>query len=190
MDIPFPANVSDSPEDKTDLPYTILFDDGTTASIPLSQMASLIPPPSVTPMTTDGTNSLFPPFLCLNSWITFEHEGQYHKRYLGQLDGIYSFSYKSHVNKQQEDWGIPLPIFPSTWVDLCIKGILIPGHVSHTFLWSPSYSMPTTFDPVASVVSAINLHRDCPPSLLKALADTHPDREIWLESFFEEKHGI
>ncbi len=43
---------------------------------------------------------------------------------------------------------------------------------------------------MASFVSAVNLHRDCPPSLLKALADTHPDHEIWLESFFEEKHGI
>jgi hypothetical protein len=39
MDIPFPVNVSDSSEDKTDLPNTILFDDGTTASI-------LVPYPS------------------------------------------------------------------------------------------------------------------------------------------------
>jgi hypothetical protein len=43
---------------------------------------------------------------------------------------------------------------------------------------------------VASFVSTVNLHRDCPPSLLKALADTHPNLEIWLESFFEEKRGI
>jgi hypothetical protein len=39
-------------------------------------------------------------------------------------------------------------------------------------------------------VSAINLHRDCPPSLLKALADSHSDWEIWLKSFLEEKRGI
>jgi hypothetical protein len=88
MDIPFPVNISDSLEDKTDLPYTILFDDGTTASIPLSQMASLIPPPPITSRTTDGTNSLLPPFLHLNSQITFKHEGQCHKGYLGQLNGI------------------------------------------------------------------------------------------------------
>jgi hypothetical protein len=43
---------------------------------------------------------------------------------------------------------------------------------------------------MASFVSAANLHWDCPPSFLKALADTHPNREIWLESFFEEKRGI
>ncbi len=34
MDIPFPIDVSDSLEDKMDLPYTILFDNGTTVSIP------------------------------------------------------------------------------------------------------------------------------------------------------------
>jgi hypothetical protein len=39
-------------------------------------------------------------------------------------------------------------------------------------------------------VSAINLHRDCPPTLLKALADSHPDREVWMQSYFEEKRGI
>ncbi len=149
-----------------------------TVSIPLSQMASLIPPPLITPTTTDGGNSLLPPFLRLNSWITFKHEGQYHKGYLDQLNGIYQFSYKSHVNKWQEDWGVPLPNLPSTWVNLCVEGILIPGHVSHSFLWSPSFSTPTTFNPVASFVSAVRHHWDCPPSLLKALADTHPDRDI------------
>jgi hypothetical protein len=39
-------------------------------------------------------------------------------------------------------------------------------------------------------VSAVNLHRDCPPSLLQALALTHPDHEVWLQSYHEEKGGI
>ncbi len=103
MDIPFPVDVFDSSEDKMDLLHTILFDNNATSSIPLSQMASLISPSPVTPMTTDSTNSLLPPFLCLNSWITFKHDGQYHKGYLGQLDGIYRFSYNSHVYKWRED---------------------------------------------------------------------------------------
>jgi hypothetical protein len=47
-----------------------------------------------------------------------------------------------------------------------------------------------TFDPVASFVSAVNLHLECPPSLLKALADSHPNHEVWLSSFLEEKCGI
>jgi hypothetical protein len=58
------------------------------------------------------------------------------------------------------------------------------------FLCSLSSLTPTTFDPVASFVSAVNLHLECPPSLLKGLADSYPDREIWLNSFYEEKRGI
>jgi len=78
----------------------------------------------------------------------------------------------------------------TTWVDLCIEVILIRGHISHSFLRPTDSPKQSTFDPVASFVSAINLHRECPPTLLKALADSHPDREIWLESYQEEKHGI
>ena len=62
MDIPFPLEISpDSSTNITDLPYTVLFDDGTTDSIPLSQMAGLIPPPPVVPSTHDGNSSLLPP---------------------------------------------------------------------------------------------------------------------------------
>jgi hypothetical protein len=190
IDIPFPIKVSDSTTDMADLPYTILFDDGTTASIPLSQMANLIPPPLAQLTAADSSDSLLPPFLSLNFCITFEHKGQYHKGYLGQLDGIYPFSYKSHVNQHREDWGVPLLNLASNWVDLCVEGILLPGHILHLFLQSQSSSTPTTFDLVASFASAINLHRDCSPSLLKALADSHLNREIWLNSFFKEKRGI
>jgi hypothetical protein len=112
-----------------------------------------------------------------------EHDGQYHKGYLGQLDGVYRFVFKSHTNKRNEEWGVNLPNLPTTWVDLCVEGILVPGHVSHSFLRPTDSTNQSTFDPVASFVSAVNLHRECPPTLLKALADSHPDREIWLESY-------
>jgi hypothetical protein len=102
----------------------------------------------------------------------------------------YPFSFKSHVNKKKEDWGVNLPNLVINWVDLCIKGVLIPGHVSHTFLCLPCSSAPMTFDPMASFVSTINLHLECPPSLLKALADSHPDCDVWLHSFLKEKQNI
>ncbi len=43
---------------------------------------------------------------------------------------------------------------------------------------------------MANIVSAVDLHRDCPPSLLQALASTHPDHEVWLQSYYKEKGGI
>ncbi len=120
----------------------------------------------------------------------YDHVGQYHNGYLTKHDSCYWFLFKSHVNKQEEDWGVELPNLVMNWVYLCVEGVLIPGHVSHTFLCLPSSSAPTTFDLVASFVSSVNLHLECPPSLLKALADSHPDPEVWLSSFLEEKHGI
>jgi hypothetical protein len=69
---------------------------------------------------------------------------------------------------------------------MCIEGLLIPGHVSHTFLCSQQ----SPFDPVALVVNAVNLHCKCPPTLLMALADSHPDCKVWLQSYYEEKQGI
>ncbi len=110
---------------------------------------------------------------------------------------MYHFSFKTHVKKKSEDWGVDLPNLPFNWADLCTEGILVPGHVAHSFLCPlpPSVSLiadspPSTFDPVASIVSAINLHWDCPPSLLQALAISHLDRELWLQSYYEEKGGI
>ncbi len=64
----------------------------------------------------------------------------------------------------------------------------MPGHVAHTFLRVPSSN--STFDLVAFFVSAVNLHWDWPPSLLKALAAAHPDQEFLLQSYYEEKQGI
>jgi hypothetical protein len=182
--------------------YLILFDNGSSAHIPLADMASLIPSPPVSGIgpdnsSSDDDSSLLPPFLRVGSRITYEHDGEYHKGFLVRnTDGTYRFSFKTHVKKKSEDWGVTIPNLPFTWVDLCTEGVLLPGHVAHSFIRSSSHDSlissppPSTFDPVANIVSAVNLHRDCPPSLLQALASTHPDREVWLQSYHEEKGGI
>ena len=158
--------------------YVILFDDGTTDSVPASNMASLIPKPAE---PTSDSSHLLPPFLRLNSKITYEHEGQFHKGHLTKTpDGPYQFSFKSHVNKKHPDWSVPLPYFPTTWHELCANGVLIPGHSTSSFLR----------DHVARFVSATSLLRDCPRSLLTALDASHPDRDTWLLAFREEKDGI
>jgi hypothetical protein len=78
MDIPFPGMSADSPPHN--LSYMVLFDNSFTASITLQDMALLIPPPPVSPSSAGDSlpsqDSLLPPFLCINSKITYEHEGQ------------------------------------------------------------------------------------------------------------------
>jgi hypothetical protein len=39
-------------------------------------------------------------------------------------------------------------------------------------------------------VSTINLHHDCPPTLLQDLAYSHPDHDVWLASYKKEKEGL
>jgi hypothetical protein len=121
------------------------------------------------------------PRSCLNSKITYEHDGQYHKGYRTQEStGNYCFSYKSHINKKKANWSVPLPNLTSNWHELCLEGVLIPGHKATSFVRKST----------ASFVSTTNLVWEFLRSLLTALADTHPDREIWMQSFWEEKDGI
>ena len=44
--------------------------------------------------------------------------------------------------------------------------------------------------PSANFISAKNLLHPCPPSLLKALHPSNPDRQAWLDSYNEEKGGL
>jgi hypothetical protein len=159
-------------------------------SIPLLEMAAIIPKSPVNVSPSNSKDSLLLPFLCLNSKITYMHDGQHHKGYLSIKDGVRWFIFKFHFNKCKEDWDTPLPNLPMTWVDMCVKGILIPGHVPHTFLWSSASPRQSTFDPIALLVSTVNLHWEHPPTLLWALADSHPDCAVCLQSNYEEKQGI
>ena len=43
---------------------------------------------------------------------------------------------------------------------------------------------------MARFVSTVELKQDCPLSLLQALADDHPDRDVWVQSYYEEKDSI
>jgi hypothetical protein len=109
MDIPFLVSPSKADSLQT---YTILFDNGPTASEPLNEMAGFIPLPPVDVCNLDLHDSLLPPFLHSNSKITYEHKGQYHKGFLGKCDVCFCFVFKSHVNKQKEDWSAPRPNLP------------------------------------------------------------------------------
>jgi hypothetical protein len=135
--------------------------------IPLSEMALSIPAaplPALVPtdLPHDGSSTLLPPFLSVNSWITYEHDGAYHKGFLTRKTcGMYWFSFKTHVKKESEDWGVDLPNLSHNWVDLCTEGILVPGHAAHSFIRSPSAPVPSgsplprsTFHPVANIVRA------------------------------------
>jgi hypothetical protein len=165
--------------------YLIMFNNGTTRAISAADMPSFIPKPVVT--LSDSTHLLLP-FLQPGSKITYECNCQYHKGFLSRSpDGAFSFSYKSHINKKTKDWGAPLPNLTSTWQDLCIEGILIPGHQSSSFQQPRA---PHDNPASARFVSAINLKLECPHLLLTGLHPTHPNCNTWMASFCKEETGI
>jgi hypothetical protein len=90
-----------------------------------------------------------------------------------------------HINNKNEDWGISLPNLTTKWQDLCLEGILIPGHQTSSFQ-CPHHHNPAS----ARFVSATTLKRKCPCSLLAGLHPSHPICNTWLASFREEKLGI
>jgi hypothetical protein len=67
MDIPF---LSSGFSDESTYNYIVLFDNGITASISLSETALIIPAPLVQVSMLDSQDSLLPPFLQLNAKIT------------------------------------------------------------------------------------------------------------------------
>ncbi len=82
------------------------------------------------------------------------------------------------MKKRTEDWCVDLLTYRSTGLS-----ILLPGHVVHSFicmlesLSSPSSTPAPTFDLMANILSDVSLHRDCPSTLLQALASTHTMRK-------------
>jgi hypothetical protein len=113
MDISLPSSPSQSE-------YLIQFDNSTTATISLSDMPDLILTPPA-PSSDDDSSPLLQLFLQLNSKITYEHEGQYYKGYLGKSDNGYRIVYKRHPNACKEEWGVAHPDLPYNWTDLCVQ---------------------------------------------------------------------
>jgi hypothetical protein len=147
--------------------YLIQFDDGTTKSVPAADMSSLIPKALVD--VSDSTH-LLPPFLQLNSKITFEQKMASITKATSHICLMVSIvSAISHrcIRYKQEDWGVSLPHLPTTWHNLCMEGLLLPGHMVSSFTCIST--------PMATFVSAADVTCDCPCSLLTALAKNHPD---------------
>jgi hypothetical protein len=72
------------------------------------------------------------------------------------------------MNKKHANLSVPLPNLTSTWHDLCVNRILLPGHAASLFIR----------ELLAHFVSTADLVRECPHSLLTALSNLHPDRDV------------
>ena len=192
QNVPFDESIvlssASSPTSKP-FAYTILLDDGTTID---STFEDLVKVGSTDQPPTDSSDiSIFdglPYFLHNNSKITMDHNGSFHKGYL-QYDKATGFQFVVRRNSRslKVDWCVPLPDFKQNWTTLVAEDIIIPDHKTISSFLRPSSSNNA---PSANFVSAKNLLSPCPPSLLKALHPSNPDKKIWLDSYNEEKGGL
>jgi hypothetical protein len=128
-----------------------------------------------------------PYILQRNAKITIDHNGAFHKVYLEHSPEVgFQFSACRAPNSKKALWSVPLPDFTRNWYSMVAENIIIPGHTTVSSFLRPNSSNNA---PSANHISAKNLLHTCPPSLLKALHPSNPDREIWLKLFQEEKGG-
>ena len=117
-----------------------------------------------------------------------DHNGSFHKGFLQHSPSSgFQFVVKRNLRSSRVDFVVPLPNLRQTWSSLVGDNILIPGHSTVSSFLRPNSANNA---PSANFVSAKNLLNPCPPSLLKALHPSNPDRDVWLNSYTEEKGGL
>jgi hypothetical protein len=170
--------------------YTVLLDDNTTQELTYQQL--ILPSDATPPVDPAEPSTVWAGipsrYLHQDAKITLEHEGTYHKGYLNYSPTSgFEFVLRRNIRSKKVDFRVPLPNFAHNWTTLLADETLLFGHTTIS-----SYLRPGSYNnaPSANHVSAKNLINACPPSLLKALHPSNPDRHVWLDSYNEEKKGL
>jgi hypothetical protein len=169
--------------------YVVHMDDGTTLEVDFAELA---PPEqqqihSPSDALPDPQHSL-PVWLRHDSKVNMDARGAYHKGYINYSpEHKFRFVVRKNPCSRKIDWFEPLPDFVQHWTTLVADDILLPGHGVNSSFLKPNSSNNA---PSANFVSAKNLLSPCPPSLVKALHPSNPDRQVWLDSYDEEKGGL
>lgn len=87
-------------------------------------------------------------------------------------------------NIRKLTFSVPLPDFKQNWMTLLGKKIIFPRNSTSVFLklYKTSENAPSL-----NYVSDKNLLSPFPPSLFKALETSKTYRQVWLDSYNEEK---
>jgi hypothetical protein len=181
--------LSSSPSDTGDpkTTYTVLLDAGNTVEVLYEDLFDPITTKQATESDLPDAFSGLPVFLSNGSKVTLDHNGTFHKGFLHySREGGFQFQVKRNLRSTKVDFVVPLPDFKRTWSQLIGDNILLPGHSTVSSFLRPNSS---NNQPSANFVSAKNLLSPCPPSPLKAIHPSNPDRDVWLDSYNEEKGG-
>ena len=122
----------------------------------------------------------FPRWIYKDGKVMFFHKNNYLKGYLDYNDES-GWSFQLRKRNGDTRWEFPLPNLLSDHTSFIQQGVLLPG-------WSNSTRQIVA---AARHVSAKGLHLVAAPgSLKRGLAESNPDRAIWLASYLEEIQGL
>ena len=118
-----------------------------------------------------------------------DQKGELHKGYINYPpEFFFHFTVRQNVRFRKIYFTVPIPDFKQHWTTLIEDNILFLGHLTIiSFLKSATTSKNS---PSLNYVSAKHLLSPCPPSLFKSLDHCNPDRQVWLDSYNEEKQGL
>ena len=100
----------------------------------------------------------------------------------------FQFIVRRNARSRKVEFSVPLPDFKQNWTTLLGDDMLFPGHSKTSpFLRSATYNKNP---PSLNYVSAKHLLSPCTPPLFKYLDSSNPDRQVWMDSYKEEKQGL
>ena len=118
------------------------------------------------------------------------HKGTFHKGYINYSPGFgFQFTVRRNARSRKIDFTVPLPNFKQHWNTLLGGNILFPGHYStvSSFLKSET-SCKNALS--LNYVSGKHLLSPFPPYPFKTPDHSHPNHQVWLESYNEDKQGL
>ena len=121
--------------------------------------------------------------------VTMDHEGEFHKGYIYFYPDLgFQLDVPRNTHSSKIDLSVSFQHFKQNWTTLLGKDIIFPGHFTSRLLLRLSTTSENA--PSLNYISGKNLLSSLPPSLFKVLNPSNLDRQVWLDSYHEEKQGL
>ena len=118
-----------------------------------------------------------------------DHKWSFHKIYINYSpENGFQFIVRINARSRKVYFSVPLPDFKQHWTNLLGDDRLFSVHSTVSSFLKSSTSDKNS--PSINYVSVKHLISPCPPYLYKALDSSNPDRQVWMDSYKEEKQGL
>ena len=117
------------------------------------------------------------------------HKGAFNKGcIINSPENGFQFIVRINARSRKVDFSVPLPDFKQHWTTLLGDNRMFTSHSTvFSFL---TFITSDKNPPSLNYVSNKHLLSPFPPSLFKAADTSNPERQVWMDSYKEEKKGL